>query len=93
MAVWGVVALSVVCVAHAFSPAMPVSVLGRGSCAPLQRGVGAAAACRRRPPASASAGAVRLRAADMSLEVSATPPEEDPLADIPAVKMHTAEGV
>jgi hypothetical protein len=38
------------------------------------------------------AALLRLRAADLSLAVSDTPPEEDPLAGIPAVKVHTAEG-
>ena len=36
---------------------------------------------------------LRLRAAEMTLGVSAEPPEEDPLADIPAVLMQDADGV
>ena len=36
---------------------------------------------------------LRLRAAEMTLGVSAEPPEEDPLEDIPAVLMQDADGM
>jgi hypothetical protein len=36
---------------------------------------------------------LRLRAAEMTLGVSAEPPEEDPLADIPAVLMQDVDGM
>ena len=79
------VALSAVSLAHAFLNTPPASV-GQQAVARLH----AAAACpipRRRRTA-----ALLLRAAELSLAVSEVPPEKDPLANIPAVKMHTAEG-
>lgn len=76
---------------HAFSPPCHLAGLGRGSSlAGLVRGSASAAHMQRRRVSSS--GVLCLRAVDMSLAVSDTPPEEDPLADIPAIKMHTADG-
>jgi len=76
---------------HAFSPPCHLAGLGRGSSlAGRVRGSASAAHMQRRR--ASSSGVLCLRAVDMSLAVSDTPPEEDPLADIPAIKMHTADG-
>jgi hypothetical protein len=79
-------ALAALSLAHAFSPQF-VWVAGRARRLP-----GAQVGVRRSHGQVRRGGALRLRAADLSLAVSETPPEKDPLANIPAVKMHTADG-
>ena len=80
-------ALAAMSLAHAFAPQC-VWVAGRARRLPGAQRVGV----RRSHGQVRRCGSLRLRAADLSLAVSETPPEEDPLANIPAVKVHTADG-
>ena len=101
---WIVAALSTVSMCRGFAPlaAMPrggLSGLGglptvRDACCDGHwAGSSSALRLRCRPRAAAwRGGALQLRSADMSLAVSETPPEEDPLADIPAVQLQTPDG-
>ena len=85
-----VAALATLSLAQAFAPPFA----GSAGCARRLPGaprVGLPQRLRARVTPTRAA-LLRLRAADLSLAVSDTPPEEDPLAGIPAVKVHTAEG-
>ena len=101
---WIVAALSTVSLSRGFAPlaAVPrggLSGLGglptvRDACCDGHwAGSSSALRLRCRPRAAAwRGGALQLRSADMSLAVSETPPEEDPLADIPEVQLQTPDG-
>lgn len=80
-------ALAALSLARAFAPQC-VCVAGQARRLPGAQRVGV----RRSHGQVRRCGALRLRAADLSLAVSETPPGEDPLANIRAVKVHTADG-
>jgi hypothetical protein len=80
-------ALAALSLVHAFAPHC-ILVTSRARRLPGAQRVGV----RRSHGQVRRCGALRLRAADLSLAVSERPPEEDPLANIPAVKVHTADG-
>ena len=90
-----VIVLLCVSLAHAFSssPACAALARGRPAMLSLQQQQQRHKSLRRGCISAARGGVLQLRAAEMSLAVSDIPPEEDPLADIPAVKMHDDDGI
>ena len=80
------VALSAVSFTDAFGMSGP-AIFGRSAMARLHAGVAVSQRSHVRRQ-----GALRLRAADLSMEVSDTPPDKDPLEDVPTVAVYTADG-